>query len=66
MLIVTAMVELPRVNILPIKLGHLPMILHPPFLTPNGCPVSRVDELVKEAAMMIKCENESGKLNEGR
>ena len=32
----------------------------------NGCPVSRVDELVKEAAMMIKCENESGKLDEVR
>ena len=40
--------------------------IHPPFSPPNGCPVSRVDELVKEAAMMIKCENESGKLDEVR
>jgi len=28
--------------------------------------VSRVDELVKKAAMMIKCENESGKLDKVR
>ena len=31
----------------------------------NGCPI-RVDELVKAAAMMIKCENESGNLDEAR
>ena len=42
------------------------MTLHPPSAPPNGCPVSRVDELVKAAAMMIKCENESGKLDEVR
>ena len=38
----------------------------PLLLTPNGCPVSRVDELVQAAAMMIKCENESGKLDKAR
>ena len=42
------------------------MNLHPLVLTPNGCPVSRVDELVQAAAMMIKCENESGKLDKAR
>ena len=38
----------------------------PPFLTPQRLPCEQVDELVKEAAMMIKCENESGKLDEVR
>ena len=38
----------------------------PPFLTPQRLPCEQVDELVKEAAVMIKCENESGKLDEVR
>ena len=38
----------------------------PPFLTPQRLPCEQVDELVKEAAMMIKCENESEKLREAR
>ena len=38
----------------------------PPFLTPQRLPCEQVDELVKAAAMMIKCENESGKLDEVR
>ena len=44
------------------------MTPHPLLLTPNGCPVSRVDELqlVQAAATMIKCENESGKFDEAR
>ena len=42
------------------------MTPHPLLLTPNGCPVSRFDELVQAAAMMFKCENESGKLDEVR
>ena len=42
------------------------VILHPPFLTPQRLPCEQVDELVKEAAVMIKCENESGKLDEVR
>ena len=42
------------------------MTPHPLLLTPNGCPVSRVDELVKAAVVVIKCENESGKLDEVR
>ena len=38
----------------------------PPLLTPQRLPCEQVDELVKEAAVMIKCENESGKLDEVR
>ena len=38
----------------------------PPLLTPQRLPCEQVDELVKEAAVMIKCENESGKFDEVR
>ena len=64
--IVTAMFDLPRYDFFPIFLATPRVNLHPPSSPPNGCPVSRVDELVKAAAMMIKCENESGKLDEVR
>ena len=42
------------------------MIIHPPSSPPQRLPCEQVDELVKEAAVMIKCENESGKLDEVR
>ena len=38
----------------------------PPLRTPQRLPCEQVDELVKAAAMMIKCENESEKLREAR
>ena len=43
-----------------------PISSPPPLLTLQRLPCEQVDELVKEAAMMIKCENESGKLDEVR
>ena len=60
------MFDLPRYDFFPIfSAAHRVRNLHPSSPS-NGCPVSRVDELVKKAAMMIKCENESGKLDEVR
>ena len=38
----------------------------PPPPHPQRLPCEQVDELVKDAAMMIKCENESGKFDEVR
>ena len=42
------------------------VILHPPSSPPNGCPVSRSMSWSRRRPWMIKCENESGKLDEVR
>ena len=55
-----------QVRFFPDFFGHSSREPAPPFLTPQRLPCEQVDELVKEAAMMIKCENESGKLDEVR
>ena len=60
------MFDLPRYDFFPIFLATPRVNLPPPFLTPQRLPCEQVDELVKEAAVMIKCENESGKLDEVR
>ena len=66
MLLVSTMFDMPRYDFFPIfSAAHRVRNLHPSSPS-NGCPVSRVDELVKKAAMMIKCENESGKLDKVR
>ena len=64
--IIFAVLDLPWYDFFPIfSATHRVTNRH--FASPsNGCPVSRVDELVKEAAMMIKCENESEKLRAAR
>ena len=59
-------VRLAQVRFFPDFFGHSSREPAPPLLTPQRLPCEQVDELVKEAAVMIKCENESGKLDEVR
>ena len=59
-------VRLAQVRFFPDFFGHSSRDSAPLLLTPQRLPCEQVDELVKEAAVMIKCENESGKLDEVR
>ena len=64
--IIFAVLDLPWYDFFPIFSAAHRVNNHHLSSPSNGCPVSRVDELDKAAAMMIKCENESGKLDEVR
>ena len=64
--IIFAVLDLPWYNFFPNSSATRRVTNRHSASPSNGCPVSRVDELVKAAAMMIKCENESGKLDEVR
>ena len=63
--IILAALGLPRYDPPPIFSATHRVSNRHPYSPPNGCP-SRVDELLKVAAMMIKYENQSGSLDAAR